>query len=305
MGNALPSGYKQLSALRRIEQFDRLSWQAVPGVEGCVGVFRFPPDAEPVILEAVTGRSMTIIGNDIFLATPGHRESVRWTVGGVPASGLLPGQDYWILSESGVVGQLFDQSKEFKSYLGKAQYLGAVAGPDGRTVLLKDYAIPFAPGTPDAQAPVYLVLGTSVDVGKTTAGLTLVRTLLSQGHQHVTVLKATGTTCVTEAAMYRDCIDFGLPTTFPSARPDAADYSAHALDVCLSRPADAVVIECGGDFMGTCVPEFLQTLRPRRSRYTTILAAADVSGAIGAKQILQAMGISLNLITGPCTDTMI
>jgi hypothetical protein len=74
--------------------------------------------------------------------------------------------------------------------------------------------------------------------------------------------------------------------------------------LCLSMPADAVLIECGGDFMGTCVPEFLQCLRPRRLRPTTILAAADTSGALGAKHALERMGVTLDLITGPCTDTL-
>jgi hypothetical protein len=92
-------------------------------------------------------------------------------------------------------------------------------------------------------------------------------------------------------------------TTFPCRRSDAAEIFGQALDLCLSMPADAVLIECGGDFMGTCVPEFLQCLRPRRPRPTTVLAAADPSGALGAKQTLERMGITLDLITGPCTDT--
>ena len=66
---------------------------------------------------------------------------------------------------------------------------------------------------------------------------------------------------------------------------------------------DAVLIECGGDFLGTCVPEFLQCLLPRRAKLTTVLAASDTSGAVGAKQALERMGVTLNLITGPCTDT--
>jgi hypothetical protein len=65
-----------------------------------------------------------------------------------------------------------------------------------------------------------------------------------------------------------------------------------------------VLIECGGDFLGTCVPEFLQCLLPRRPRPTTILAAADPSGALGAKYGLERMGVTLDLITGPCTDTL-
>jgi uncharacterized protein DUF1611 len=312
-GGTLPVHYKRLSVLRRIGELGRAPWQAIPGTEGCVGVFQLPHDATPIIVEAASGRSMAIVSEDIFLATPGYRESVRWTVGGVPEGGLVPGEDYWVLAESGVMGALFDQSLLPKSHLGRATYLGAVVDANGHPLALRNFAMRAASEATDANAPVYLVLGTSVEVGKTTAGLTLLRTLRTKGHEVVVVLKATGTTSVTENAVYLDfgadqvfdCLDFGLPTTFPSARADAPELFRQALNVCLSLPADAVIIECGGDLLATCVPEFLQCLRPRRTTLTTILAASDTSGALGAMHALRPMGITLDLITGPCTDTLI
>jgi hypothetical protein len=283
----------------------------VPGIEGCVGVFQFPDEARPIVVEAVSGRSMAIVGGDVFLATPGYRESVRWTVGGVPEGGLVPNEDYWVLSQSGVMGALAAHTPLADSHLGQARYLGAVVDADGHPLRLEDFSLRAADDARDAGAPVYLVLGTSVEVGKTTAGLTLLRTLRNQGHGRVVVLKATGTTSVAEADAYRDfgaaqvfdCLDFGVPTTFPCGRADAPAIFGQALDLCLSVPADAALIECGGDFLGTCVPEFLQCLRPRRDTLTTILAAFDPSGALGAKHGLERMGVRLDLITGPCTDT--
>jgi hypothetical protein len=311
-GGTLPAACKQLSALRRVGDLGRARWHPVPGVEGNVGVFEFPRDATPIIVEAVSGRSMAIVGGDVFLATPGYRESVRWTVGGVPEGGLVPGENYWVLAESGVMGDLASHTPLAKGHLGQARYLGAVLGPDGHPLHLRNFSMRAATGAIDAGAPVYLVLGTSVEVGKTTAGLTILRTLRNRGHEQVVVLKATGTSSVTEAAVYRDfgaawvfdCADFGVPTTFPCGRPDAPAIFGQALDLCLSIPADAVLIECGGDFLGTCVPEFLQSLRPRRGKLTTILAAFDPSGALGAKLGLERMGVTLDLITGPCTDTL-
>jgi hypothetical protein len=105
------------------------------------------------------------------------------------------------------------------------------------------------------------------------------------------------------AALVFDCLDFGVPTTFPCGRADAPEIFRQALDLCLSTPADAVLIECGGDFLGTCVPEFLQCLLPRRTKLTTILAAPDPASAVGAKHLLERMGVTIDLITGPCTDT--
>lgn len=283
----------------------------MPGHEGCVGVFQFPHDANPVTVEATSGRSMAIVPDDIFLATPGYRESVRWTVGGVPEGGLVPGNDYWLLAESGVVGELVEASSETKSYVAQAKYLGAVIGATGQPINVRDFAVRAPSGATDAGAPVHLLLGTSVEVGKTTAGLSLLRTLLSRGYVDVLVFKATGTASVAEATVYSDfgaaqvydCLDFGIPTTFPSGRPDAAVIFGQALDVCLSSRADAILIECGGNFLGTSVPAFLQCLMARRSDFRTLLAASDSFGALGAKRVLEDMGVRVDLITGPCTDT--
>ena len=310
-GGILPAFYKQLSVLRRVGELGRARWRPVPGFEGCVGVFHLPRDGLPIMVEAMTGRSMTIAPGDVFLATPGYRESVRWTVGGVPEGGLVPGEMYWVLAESGVVGDLRSQSPAAKPHLGQARYLGSVFDADGHRLQLKDFALRAAADAVDAGAPVYLLLGTASEVGKTTAGLTLLKTLRAKGHEMVVFLKATGTASVTETFLYHDfgagmvfdCVDFGVPATFPCGRADAPEIFAQALDLCLSIPADAVLIECGGDFLGTCVPEFLQCLRPRRPIPTTILGAFDPSGALGAKHELQRLGFTVDLITGPCTDT--
>src|SRR5262249_52287873 len=158
---------------------------------------------------------------DAFLATPGWLESRRMAVGGIPAGGLVPGADYWVLSYSGVVGELTScHSASQLRHLGRVRYLGAVFGDDGGPLNIRHFAVTDAGGT-DRNAPVYLILGTSSEVGKTTAGIAVLRTLRMQGHATVIALKATGTPAIAEIAQYQDfgasqafdSIDFGLPTT--------------------------------------------------------------------------------------------
>jgi hypothetical protein len=76
-----------------------------------------------------------------------------------------------------------------------------------------------------------------------------------------------------------------------------------AIDTCLAMPADAVIIECGGDMLAANIPLFLKRLKRRRSRAKIVLAAADPLGAWGGTQMLRNIGLPVNLITGPCTDT--
>ena len=297
--------------LRRVPPFRVLRYVKAPGLEGCVCAFRLAPESPPLVVEAVSGRAMTLVAGDIFLATPGHRESTRSVVGGVPERGLVAGKNYWVLAESGVVGDLIGGAPHAKTYVGKVKHLGAVAGDDGRAIAIQQFAVPAANRVTDHGAPVFLFLGTSAEVGKTTAALTVLRALLEQGHATVIVLKATGTSGVTEISTYQDygaaqvfdCVDFGLPTTYPSHRKGMARVFDRALDTCLSITGDAVLIECGGDMLGANVPVFLGRLKRRRPHPKVILAAADAVGAWGGMRMLRNMGLSVDLITGPCTDT--
>jgi hypothetical protein len=129
----------------------------------------------------------------------------------------------------------------------------------------------------------------------------------------VIALKATSTSSFTEIARYLDfgaveafdCIDFGLPTTYPPGREGIRDILFNELDFCLSLPADALVVECAGDPVSANGPELLSCLKARRSNPKIILAAADALGAFGAKHALAEIGLKISLITGPCTDTSV
>ena len=307
---SLPAAIKRTSALRRIPPLEEIRYRSERGDEGDVCAFELPDDASPITVEAPSGRLMAIAPGDIFLATPGYRGATRSISGGIPAGGLVPGDHYWVLAASGVIGDLVDDSPLDEGYVGRVRYLGAVYRDDGKTLNIRQFAVTGSAGA-DRDAPVYLIVGTSGEVGKTTAGVATLRALRMKGHTTVIALKATGTCSVAEIASYQDfgaaqafdCLDFGLPGTYPAGRKGLGQFVRNALDFCLSVPADAVVVECGGDLLGPAVPEFLTCLKARRSDLKIILAAADALGALGAKHALAKMGLAISLITGRCTDT--
>jgi hypothetical protein len=310
IGGNPAAAFKKTSTLRRVAPLEIAHFRPVPGGDGDICAFELPHGAAPFMVESTTGRFMTIAPGDTFLATPGHRESTRWVVGGIPAGGLATSGDYWVLSDSGIVGELIGDSPLQKAHLAQVRYIGAVCGDSGDPLNIRQFAATAAHGT-DRQAPVFLVLGTSSEVGKTTAGIAVLRALRQKPDTSVIVLKATGTSSFAELATYQDfgsaqafdCIDFGLPSTYPSGRRGISEAFDGALDFCLSLSADAVIVECGGDLFGANVPEFLACLKARRSRLTVVLAASDALAAIGAKQVLSEIGLTITLIAGPCTDT--
>ena len=306
----LPADVKCTSVLRRVPSLAEARVRSECAEEGDVCAFELPIDASPLAVEAPTGRVMAIVPGDVFLATPGHRESTRWVDGKIPAGGLTPGGHYWVLADCGLVGELVGNSPSEKDHLGRVKYVGKVYGEGGRDLNIRQFAVP-SPAGPDHDMAVYLVLGTSGDSGKTTAGLAVLRTLRMQGHATVIALKATGTPLFEELSRYRDfgaaqafdCVDFGLAATDPTGRDGISEAFHRMLDYCLSLPADALVVECGGDLFGANVPAFLKCLRVRRPDPKIILAATDALGALGATRVLSDMGLAISLITGPCTDT--
>ncbi len=310
-GGTLPADVKKTSALRRIPPSTALRYVKARAKEGQVCTFRLANESSPIQVEDTFGRAMTLVPGDLFLGTTGYRKSTRWVVGGMPKGGLVPGQKYWVISECGVVGNLVADTPMSKTFVGRARYLGAVAGEDGRILSLGDFAVQHARRAADRKAPLYIIAGTSAEVGKTTAGLAVLQTLLLQGYDTVVVLKATGTSAITEIAIYKDhgaaqvfdSVDFGLPTTYGPSPKSMTRFFDRALDTCLSIPADAVLVECGGDLLGANVPIFLKRLKRRRRRAKVVFAAADAVGAWGGTQMLRKMGLPVDLITGPCTDT--
>lgn len=308
---SLPPNVRWTSALRRVPAGIVMGLHDGAGNEGDICAFLLPKDGAPIVMEAVSGRALTIAPGGTFLGTPAHRESTRWSVGRVPDGGLIPGHDYWALAACGAVGELIGAGPREMSHLARVRFLGPVRDGSGAGLTIGQFAVRAPEPSTDRGTPVFLVVGTSSQVGKTTAALSVLRSLLRTGYTRVLGLKATGTSSLTElhsfydagAEQCFDCLDFGLPTTHPSGRADIDATFAAMLDVCLSIPADAVVIECGGDIIGASVPAFLACLRPRRPDAKAVLVAPDALAALGAKAVLAQLGWSMTLITGPCTDT--
>src|SRR5262245_29503021 len=109
-GGSLRGDVKRSSALRRVPLLVESAFRPESGSEGDICDLAYPSYASPITVASATGRVMTLAPGDVFLATPGYRQARRLVVGGIPDGGLVPGNDYWVLSESGVVGELLSRS---------------------------------------------------------------------------------------------------------------------------------------------------------------------------------------------------
>jgi hypothetical protein len=152
-GGSLPANVKRTSVLRRVPLLEAIRFQSIHASEGDVSAFELVRGAFPSTVESLAGRTMQIVPGDIFLATPGYRESTRWVSGNIPSGGLIPGDDYFVLAESGVVGELISRSP-VENGLGRVRYLGAVCGDCGETLNVRQFAVTRSSET-DCNTPVY------------------------------------------------------------------------------------------------------------------------------------------------------
>jgi len=127
-GGSLPANVKWTSALRRVPPLRTTRIRSARANEGDICAFELPRGLSSLTAESPAGRLMTIAPGDTFLGTPGHREARRWIAGGIPEGGLVPGNEYWLLSDSGLVGNLISRSDFPMPYLGRVRYLGALCG---------------------------------------------------------------------------------------------------------------------------------------------------------------------------------
>lgn len=172
--------------------------------------------------------------------------------------------------------------------------LGLVAGKDGNTLNIADYAID------DAQIPEHVtvigVFGASMNAGKTTAAVSIAHGLAKAGYK-VAGVKATGTGAFGDFNAFRDAgidvtdfTDAGMPTTFrmPMQR---IERGFHALvGQAAARGAEIVVVEIAdGVFQGETAAILKDSAIVNRMD-GILFATSDALGAVGGVSTLARYG---------------
>lgn len=250
-------------------------------------------------VELPTGRHARVYEGDLLVGAWGRRAATLEVTGSweeIGDDGALQA-----LTRAGLFGRATSQSLELPPLM-QLRYSGhlRIGGKVGR---MEDFAL--APSSAPLEAPVVLLIGTSMSAGKTTAARVIIRLLKETGRRVVGV-KLTG------AGRYRDIlsmadagadeifdfVDGGLPSTVCStARFEKAQ------EIVLGRVAaaepDVVVLEAGASplepYNGEAALERLAGLVR-----CTVLCAADPYASLG---VIRAFPIPTDLIAGLATST--
>lgn len=276
-------------------QLDRSEWDSGDYVVGEI----LDSGTSPFFIEAIDGRAVEVLPGDAIVGAFGRRAATLEVVG----DWRNVGDDLVMqtLTSAGVLGRC--TSAAFPSPpMADVRYIGHVSRAATKCTMKS-----FVSETADSslEAPVILIIGTSMDAGKTVAAKAIVRSLKRLGHT-VAATKLTGVGRYRDvlaagdagADVIADFVDVGLPST---AVPPAEFESA--LRLLLARLAasspDVVVAEAGASPLEPYNGEVAVRLLGDQVA-CTVLCASDPYAVVG---VMEAFASRPDLIAGRATST--
>jgi hypothetical protein len=216
--------------------------------------------------------------------------------------------DLHILTDAGMIGTVLSRHRDLKRPT-TLRFVGYVADETGRRVNLKalcrQSAVPQA-----APTNLLLIVGTSMNSGKTTAGAKLIKALLRRGAR-VAACKLTGSVCQRDhnellsagAHDVRDFSDYGFPSTYLAAPDELLDlFHRMTADAARVRP-DVVVMEIADGLLQRETALLLEHRAVHRRVGGVVLAAPCAASALFGIDQLARHGHHVVAVTGRITSS--
>lgn len=275
----------------------RSEWATGDVVVGIVA-----PDApRPSLLESPSGRMVGVGPGDEVVGALGARAATLEAVG----DWRDVGDDlrFDALTSAGVFGRCTSRAVTLQPLV-PLVYRGHVL-LEGEPVRLRDFVPPAPPDAGPFELPTVLLIGTSMDAGKTVAARTIIRRLTRHGLR-VAGAKLAGVGRLRDVLRMQDAgadvifdfVDAGLPSTicpqpeFEAAlRPLLARIGASGADVLVAEAGASPLEPYNGE---TVLREL------RRSLRLVVLCASDPYAVVG---VMQAFELRPDLVSGRATST--
>lgn len=253
------------------------------------------------VLEYTQGRLGCVVKGDIILGALGRRSALRACSGDIPQK-LKVGDILHLICKSGILGEAKGSDPHWGKPL-QMKVLGSLVS-QGRQVNIKDSAIEWREKL-DFSTPIVAVVSTGMDAGKTTAICQVAKHFKAKG-QKVAVAKLAGVGGLQDVLKITDfgatpvlsLLDAGLPSTYTNADNTIKAALGILAEINKSNP-DLIIVEFGSGLLDAYnVKELLQHPDIRKYILLTIVAAKDLVGVWGAKELLQQYGVFTDVITG-------
>jgi hypothetical protein len=249
-------------------------------------------------LELASGRPITLQEGDLLAVVCGNRYATNQFEGYTGVNGLSCD----LLSMGGLCGLVRSKS-DGVAEPSKLYVMGTLGDADCRPLRLRDFALP--PLSITHCPKVFVVCGTSMDVGKTYSAANLIAGL-RRTKKPVAAIKLTGTVSGRDtwsmldsgACRALDFVDGGYPSTYQCTLDSLLELYSLLLAHAVSQGAEFVVIEIADGLLQTETAALLQCQSFRATVNAWIFAASDPLAAKGGIDLLRTWGIEPLAVSG-------
>lgn len=261
-------------------------------------------------LELPTGRMSKIKKGDILAVALGERMALQGFVGKLPQT-LKTGDVIHLLNFGGVAGECTSANIQEVGEPLRIRVLGAITRKN--KPLNIGQASLFKPAEAlKSTIPLIITTGTSMDSGKTTVAIEIVKTLTRLGMQ-LSGAKLTGVGAQRDTYKMLDYgvsetvsfVDAGITST--ANMTDAiVPVAKGAINHLAKKDPDAIMIEFGDGLLGKYgVGHILRDPEIQKNVRLHIGCARDPVGAIKLAEECAAIGLPLDILSGPVTDNQV
>jgi len=195
-------------------------------------------------IETRSGVVLHLFPGDRIVGAFGNRYATDQYEGYLPQQ---PEDACDLLSVGGLCGEVVSRHDKMVDPT-RLRLLGAVGGPDRQPLNLRTFALPLCPGSGDGK--LILVVGASMNAGKTTTVGTLARALRQAGRR-VAAAKVTGTAAGKDGRYFISCgahpvLDFtaaGYPSTYLLDLPELMRIHRTLVGHLQEQQPDYIIVE--------------------------------------------------------------
>lgn len=253
-------------------------------------------------VELSSGRRAQLYLGDVLVGAFGNRYATN------QYEGIVPGrlEHYHMMSQGAVMGQVVSASYSMSDPT-VIEPLGFLDNGAGEPVNLANYGLPRIDQVP--RVPVMLVLGSSMDAGKTTTAAALTRGLSLAGWR-VHAGKLTGTGCANDINKMRDAgaqrvLDFtscGYVSTASAPAEALEQVSSRIIEHLSQGSPDLLVLEIADGIVQSDTDRLARMLSAAGRVDGVLLAVHDVLSARTATEIVeQEFGLPVFGVSGAAT----
>ncbi len=212
-----------------------------------------------------------------------------------------------LVAAGGVASQMLSRNKSMKAAT-SIQPIGVLADSDGKAINMRDYAVEAA-RIPRDRPPVTVVLGTSMNAGKTTVAADTILGMSRQGLR-VGAAKVTGTGAGGDtfrmldsgAVSVYDFTDCGFASTYKVPLMGCIEIMENLIGKLCQDGVDSIVIEVADGILQDETRGLLLTPAFQDLADDVIFAAGDAMGAISGVEWLLSKGLNVVAVSGCLTS---